>query len=90
MLVFVLVFFSVLVLAHEFTHIALNGFRVDSFCFFNCLSMDVPGFFGNGYTPFGINLTEPTYPLAKNELLAMTGGTIGAFASVGLMLKGGF
>jgi len=59
---------------HEFTHVALNNFGVTSFCLLNCESMNTIGILGNNYTPLGVQLTEPSQPLAKNESVANLAG----------------
>ena len=67
--------FSVLtVFFHEATHIALNDFRFDGVCAFNCNKMVSDGLLGNGYTPFGVYLNYPINPLAENELVAWISG----------------
>ena len=57
-------------LFHETTHIALNGFRLDSVCFLDCKPMASAGLMGNNYTPVGVYLTKPINPIAQNEDVA--------------------
>jgi len=74
---FVLIAFLALVVVHEGTHIALNGFRVEGFCFLDCPQIESQDWFGNNNivnTPIAVGLTEPVNPLAKNEVIpSLTG-----------------
>jgi len=66
---------------HEFTHVALNEFRVEGFCILNCPPVEGPGIFGNHYAPMAVKLSEPIRPPAKDENNAFWSGTI-AFAAI--------
>jgi len=59
-----------MVAGHELTHVTLNNFRVNDFCFLNCREMATLGVTGNGYTPIGVYLKEPINPMALNEGIA--------------------
>ena len=73
----VILCFFVAGFVHETTHVALNDWRVDSVCVFNCAPMGIAGVFGNGYTPFGVHLSEPKNPIAEDE-------TAPTFAGIGV------
>lgn len=61
---------------HEFSHVALNEFRVEGFCILNCPPVENLGIFGNHYAPMAVKLSEPIRPLAKDENIAFAVGTI--------------
>lgn len=69
-------FLVLTVFFHELTHIVLNGLGVDGICFFNCNPMKEKGLLGNGYTPFGVYLSNPKNSLAENEEIAWWSGWI--------------
>jgi hypothetical protein len=84
--VFALALFSsgfAFVFSHEMTHVALNGFRVDGYCFFDCRPMDNAGLAGNGYTPVGVYLSEPKNAFAEREELPTIVGIVGGLVVFG-------
>lgn len=91
LVLFVFISFIAMVIVHEGTHVILNGGRVDGICILNCNPMEEGGMLGNHYTPFGVYLTEPVNPLAKDENIAGFAGVIGfavcLFLLIGLFLR---
>ena len=79
------------VFSHELTHVALNGFRVDGYCLFDCNPMGNVGLAGNNYTPVGVYLSEPKNPFAEKEELPTIVGVVSGlmvFGFVGGKLNG--
>ena len=82
LIVFVLL--SLNIFGHEYTHVALNNYRLDNVCILNCEPMENKGILGNNYTPIGVYLSEPINPIAKDEVVASVGGLLTMFSVVGL------